>query len=127
MFAPEKRGLGTHFPAKALAHEVEDVDRGRIAWTEVCFIQILATPKEEITRVLQAAPGIPLLGGAGTPNRSSVRAVQPPVDDSGPSVVKGNRIDVPIWPPRNTVAPKQDSVPIKRYIKGVIARAVQNQ
>ena len=100
-FSPQHKDLDNSFPAKQLALELEEVDTGRISWTEVCFIQFLATGNDHVRKVLDAAPGVPLMAGAGVHHRSLRRTGYPQADDDvTPPVARGNTLDVQVWLPR---------------------------
>jgi hypothetical protein len=55
------------FPAKSLAHELEEVDVGNKVWTGFCSIQHLSANWPQLREVTSASIGIPLLAGAGAP------------------------------------------------------------
>ena len=89
--------------AQALPQEFEEVDIGKVVWTEVCFIQYLCVSAEQVKDVFAVVPDIPLLVSAGAMCRRL--AVEGPADDEVPKPV-GNQMDIDLWPP-----PKQTYYP----------------
>ena len=69
-YTPEAGDLGRSFPARALAEEVVEVDKGQAPWTEVVIVQFLSVARHHCLRAIKAAPQVPLLAGAGAQRAS---------------------------------------------------------
>ena len=96
-----REDLAAHFPARSLAHEIEEVDKGGSAWTEACFIQFASVVPGCIPAILRSAPNIPLLGGAGAHDPRPLRAQEPKEEEGhvNQHPPAGNHIDARLWPP----------------------------
>ena len=105
-FSPEAGDLGRNFPARALAQEVIEVDKGQVPSTEVVIVQFLSVARHHCLRAIKAAPQVPLLAGAGAQRASTCPQGQ--TDDgeltrqlaAPPPQASRERIDCALWLPQ---------------------------
>ena len=101
-FSPDTGDVSRVFPAQSLAIELEEVDRGRVPWSEGCFVQFLRVSKQVVKHVVSVAQGVPLFGGAGAERRRAVEA-EGLDDDANARIVHSSSLDdIQLWPPPNS-------------------------
>ena len=107
-----------------MAYELEEVDRGRVAWADICFVQYLGVRAEHVSHTIPVAPHIILLADVGSnQRRGRVTAKGPEGRGEAPSRSKGNpSIDVSMWlPPKQRSFPKAPAKdPTERPPEGII-------
>ena len=100
-YTPKRIDLRGSSPAQALAQELEEVDKGRAPWREVCFVQSLCARFGYVPIAVAVAPDIQLLAGAGSRN-PRVKA-KGPAEDDAPVIQRGEKLDIAFWPPPRQV------------------------
>ena len=79
------------FPAQTLSQELEEVDSGKVVWTEICSIKSLCVRVAQVKDVIAAAPQRQLFAGASARHRRVTAGG--PVDEDAPKA-HGNPLDV---------------------------------
>lgn len=95
-YSPQGQDVAKRFPTQMLPQQFEEVGSGRVAWTEVCFIQYLSVRVAQVKDVVAVTPQIQLFASVGVRHRR-VKA-KGPVDEDA-HIARGKTIDVEAWRP----------------------------
>ena len=115
-YTPEGKDRTMTSPAKPSAQKPEEVDKDKVSWAAVCFMQLLAAGADAIDSVTKGAPKIFLLTSSGAKHFLSreVTAEGPLLDDvetpqrvAAPAAAKGSVADITIW----LLAAKESNTP----------------
>ena len=80
--------LDRDFPARSPQLEHEDADKGKVFWTDVCYLQLFCAANAHIEKVTRAAPDVPSLVGAGLFNSGPRKFAPPPRHQGDINIVK---------------------------------------
>lgn len=80
-FSPRARIYVCLSRRRGLAQEIDEVNEAIASWQEVCFVQLLSVNEEDVHQVVEVAPNIHLIGGAGATQNQIIVSVTGRVQD----------------------------------------------